>query len=423
MPDSAHITMAAFWQETASGTGPANATAWVSNATRMAPVRGSIDVEGIGEEIIDDMRSRERVFDEDEGQHGIDNPQWPMEYQFECSDEVVTGTNAITETAQMTFLAHILGGLNLGTRTTASGTHSSTTVEVASGTGMDEGVFIAPALSAYREPTACHLRRITGVSSLVLTVDQEFPNAPVNTDVINPVATVYIDQDDLLDSSANDTTLSWLLQLGPTGGDVNWECVGCKSQLDSIKLDRNAIATFVTTTFGGQSTPPDNAANPTWTTEPAYNTPVVIGPDCQVWMEDYGTTTNTLLNCSGFSITPGIPVVPEDLLTEGGVGLEARGGYTTKPDKTMIEITSTWDPAAFTDFEANTLKALRFSTLRPAGQNIGFSFPRVKIKKVSATKNGDVLQVKMLCQALEDTQLTAAANEDLYRSKMTINFY
>lgn len=417
--------MAAYWQETTSGTGPANAAAWVSNATRVAPVRGSVDVSGIGEAIVPDERSRERVFDVDEGQHGIDNPEFPMEFQFEVLDAVTADTSQAAATGQTTLLGHILGGQERGYSTTAAvaGAHTGTAIELTATTGMDEGQFIAVALAGHTDTTACHLRRITGLAAAVATVDQAFPVTPQDGDVVNAVITCYIDQDDLLDSSVNNTTLSWLLQRTATGGTANWECVGCKSQLDSISLDRGAIAKFVTTTFGGQSTPPDNAPSPSWTAEPAYNAPIVVGPDTQVWFEDYGTTTNTLLDCSSFQITPGVPVVMDPLITEGSTGMEAHGGYTTKPEDTMIELQATWSTAEFTDFEADTLKVLRFSTLRAAGQNIGFSFPRVKIRKVEGVQDGDIWRVKILCHALEDAYNSAAGNEDLHRSKMAICYY
>ncbi len=427
MPTSAHFTALAFFQETQSGTGPANAAAWVASGVRLGPKRGSVDVSGIGEDMVADERAISRVFDEQEGQHGIDNPEFPAEFEFETNNVVTADTVQIAQTAQMQFFGHMLGGLDRGTASTASGTHSVTTIEPAATTGMDEGTFIAPALSAYtRAPAACHLRRIATLAAGVATVDQAFPNAPVDTDVVNPVATAYINQADLIDSSANDSTLSWLIQRGPTGGVQNWEVVGGKTQLDSIDLSRGALASFVTTTFGGSSSDPSEAPSPAWVDEPSLTPGVVVGPDTQVWFENYGITTNTLLDVSTFSITPGVPVSRDEVVTSNTDGMEGTSCYTTRTESTMIELNCVFNSSAtafWDDWDANQLKTVRFSTLRPAGQNVGFSFPRCQVQKVSAVENGDALHVSMTLKCLEDTVNASAANDDLWRSKMTVHWY
>lgn len=424
MPTSAHYTQAAFFQETTSGTGPANAAAWVASGVRTAPLRGSFDPSGIGQEIVPDERARERINDSLPGQQGIDNPEFTIGYEFEISGSTVADTSAIAQTQQMQLLAHCMGGIQLGTSTTASGTHSTTTVEIDATTGADEGTYVAVQLSAYTAaPTACHVRRITDLTGSVATVDQAFPNAPVDTDPVHAVAQVYVLESDLIDSSANDTTLSWLAQRGPTGGTQNWEIVGSKAQLDTITLERGALAKFALTVFGGSSTDPDTAPSPAWTSEPTFENGVIIGPDTQLFIEDYGTTTNTIIPCSSFSITPGLPVSRDETVTTTAAGLEGTACYTTRPEDMLIELSTTWTADHWADFNSGTLKTIRLSTLRPAGQNIAFSFSRVEIVKVETLENGDALHVKLMCKALEDTLDTDAANEDLHRSRMSVLYY
>ena len=429
MPTSAHYTALAYWQETTSGTGPANAAAWVSNATRVGPIRGSVDVSSIGADMVDDERAVDRIYYKQQGQVGIDNPEFPAEFEFESNAATTADTSAIAVTSQMTLMEHCMGGLLLGTSTAcaAAGSHTSTAVDMDATTGCDEGTFLAVQIAAYtRAPTALHVRRVTDLTANVATVDQAFPATPADEDEVHAVAQCYVLPSELIDSTANNSTLSWLIQRGPTGGVQNWEVVGAKSQLDSISLGRGEIAKFALQTFGGSHQDPSDAPSPSWTAEPTLTAPFLVGPDCQLWVEDYGTTTNTLLDCSAFNITPGLPVSPDDGVTSNTAGMVARNGYTTRSEPTTIEVNSTFTSSAtdfWNDWAVGQLKVVRFATVRPAGQNVAFHFSRCQIRKITAVENGDSLHVSMTLESLEDTYAAAAGNEDLHRSKMTILYY
>lgn len=427
MPGSAHYHGLAYYQESTSGTGPADAAAWVSGGTRIAPLVGSMDTSKIGPNLLDDERAYDDIFDDEPGVIGLDNPEFNFELYLETPAGSTADASQISATAQMTLFEHIMGGLHRGNTTTASGTHSLTTVEVTSVTNLEVGCHIAVALSNYTGPggaTMCHVRRVTDITSLVLTVDQAFPVAPVDTDVVNACATAYIDSSALEDSSVGPTTLSWLLSRAATGSGPNWEVLGSKAQLDSISFERDDFAKLAVSVMGGSSTTPESAPAPSWTAAPANESPFQLGRYTQFWMQDYGTTTNTVHCANAFGLEePGVPVVRAPTITTDTAGMQGTCGYTTKRADTTAAVTLfPYSSTRWTEYLNRTLKACRIANLAAAGSGCAITMPRAEV--VERPDVGDVDGAQSLTfklKALRDTD--SVATTQLWRSKFCIVWF
>ncbi|MEM9463258.1 MAG: tetratricopeptide repeat protein [Myxococcota bacterium] len=282
MPGSAHYEKIAFALETTSGVPPVDAAAWVANGFRMSPLRGSLDVSSIGAELIPDERTSDDVYDELPGQLGIDNP----EFSFD-SYMTTLGAPTAVDTAPVTtvfgrVLNNALGG-SYATETTtlAGGGHTTTVVNVldAAARGIVPGSFVAIEIAGWAPgPTLCHPRRVLAVAgNTALTLDQPLPIAPSDGEVCRGAVADFPDSSVLEDSAVGPTTLSWLLQRGPTGGSRNWLVRGAKAELGSLSFERN---NYVKTSFkvmGGSSAGPNEAPSPLWTAIPSDDPPASVG--------------------------------------------------------------------------------------------------------------------------------------------------
>src|SRR5688572_14166594 len=200
MPGSAHYNQLAFYQETVQGEGPVDAgTDWDAevaappSAFRIAPLVGSITVGEIGPGLVDDERAYDDIDDDEGDLVGIDNPQFGFETYAETNGAAAANGAQIGLTWQMVLAEHALGGLHRGTcrvaDTAAGNLHTTTTVEVDDDTGILVGGHIAVTLQNYTGlggATMRHVRRVTAINSgtNLITVDQAFPVAPVDGDVV-----------------------------------------------------------------------------------------------------------------------------------------------------------------------------------------------------------------------------------------------
>lgn len=435
MPGSAHYNQLAFYHEAVQGESPAEAaTNWETEATtppsayRIAPLVGSISVGSIGAGLVDDERAYDDIFDDEGDVVGIDNPEFSFETYVETAAAAPANGAAMARTWLMDLAEHALGGLDLGTtRTLAGGGHTTTVINVDSSAGISVGGHVAVVIAAYTGlggATAAHVRRVTAISGLAITLDQALPIAPSDGDLAGGCATAYIDSTVLRDSSAGPTTLSWHVSRDETGGDANWEVLGAMAQIASISAERDDFAKISWTVFGGSSLLPGTAASPSWTTDPENEVPFQIGRYTQLWLQDYGTTTNTLHGASAFTVDDmGVPVVPADTITSISEGMQGRSGYSTTRADTMVSVsvrehdTGWWD-----DYLARTYKVMRFANLAARGSGFAITLPRCQLQELPDFQNeggGAINSLKF--KAFRD--LSSVATTQLARSKICLVWY
>jgi hypothetical protein len=440
MPGSAHYNQLAFFQEATQGVGPdEEGTDWETEAAaapsayRIAPIVGTVTVNSIGAGLINDERAYDDIMDDEVDRVGIDNPEFAFECYMEANPDAPANGVQIATHWQSVLAEHIMGGLSRSTTrtadTAAGNLHTTTTVEVDDDAGIAVGDHVAITLQNYTGlggATAAHVRRVTAINTgtNLLTLDQALPVAPVDGDIVGGCCTAYIDSTVLEDSSVGPTTLSWHLAREREGGNANWEVFGSKTQLNSITCERDDYARWALSVFGGSSLLPDDAAAPSWTTDPENEVPFQIGRHTQLWLQDYGTTTNTLWGATMFNVEDmGIPVVPADAITSISEGMQGRAGYSTiRGDTTVATAIQGHDPGWWDDYLARTWKVARFANLAPRGSGFAITLPRCQINERPdfGDESGSATNVLSL-KAFRD--LSSVATTQLARSKICLVWY
>lgn len=434
---SAHYSQLAFFQEVTQGTGPADAAAWLAAvaappaAYRIAPLAGTFDPNGIGPGIVDNERVQDDIFDDDGDLIGINNPTFPFETYCETPGAATVTDSQIALTAQMVLVEHELGGLHRTFTRLADSAgateHSTTEVEVTSATGFAVGCGIAVQLQNYTGvggATVVHPRIVTAITGAVLTVDEPFPVAPVDGDIVHATATGYVDSTVLDDSdgSGGPFTLSWVGQRQRAGEDASWEVVGAKAALKSMSFERDGYGKMSHEVMGGDSLMPGDAASPVWVTGPANEPPMQVGRQTMCWYQDYGGAHNTV-GVNALAVEDvGVPVTPVDTITTEAEGMQARCGYTTTRADTKISLSiCDHDSGNWTDFRARTYKALRFYALTTAGNGFAVHFPRCQTERPEFLDAEGAATNGIKLKAFRDT--TTNGTTQLARSKIKILWY
>jgi hypothetical protein len=425
MPTPNDTTSLAYAFETTQGSGPANAAAWVTavgalaTGARIRHIMGSLDASSFDRETIEDERSQENVQDEeltivDTIQGGI---EFPHEAYFESTGVTTADATQAVATAFSNLLGNCLGGQTRTYSTTATG-GTTTTAILTADTGVVLGAYVGVQLagSSLLEP-----RRIVAWNdgTNTVTFDQALPSAVQAGDIIHGAITLSFDEDLLNDSSSPVSTLSWLLSIGRGTGREHWEARGCKSWIDSIMLPRNGAPKLAFKTKVASYSKPNDLNDPSFTLTPEGGAPVGIGPQTQLWMQDYGTTTNTQLQASDVSIKPGGEPAPYPTDTEAVSGMPGISHYGLTRDKTTMSFRALFDQDQFNDFDDQVVKVIRWSRRAGPGRTIAVALHRAQIVKTpKPQKQGPSLAMDLEVKALRDT--TSVASTDLWRSRLVI---
>ena len=427
MATSKHPSELAFFTETTQGTGPADAAAWASDATRIRHISDSLETSGFKQTTADDLRSQEDVLSQEQKVLGIKGGN---EFGF---DMYLTGTGVTTNSGQqvasdalLTIMAHCLGGSERGYSTTATG-GSSTTVALTSTTGVDEGVFLA--IQDNTSPAAAHsgklyIRKVESLAGLTATLDEALPFAVAAGDIVHACHMYYIDESVLVDTTTGSRTFSWLISKGriAAADRENWEAHGCKGILASLELSRNQPPKMSIRNMVASFETVEEAAEPTWSGTPFGYAPTAIGPDTTVWLEDYGTTTSTQLHVAEFTLNPGVASTPIDTVTEKQTGMPGRAGYSLGlGDSTVDMLVYPLTQGDWTDFNNQQIKVCRIAKAGTVGKAWAISMPRCEIVETPHGEGvGDGLGHRLMLRALKNTDNASAGNASLWKSRFVI---
>ena len=422
----------AVWEAAAQGNHPADSSeTYDSNGDRFHVV-GDVDL-APAQDLLDDERSVDRIF-ERAGQKvkGLRNTPLSYSVYITGKDEVTADTSAATETALARLLEHCMGGITLGTSTTAkvAGSHSTTTIELTSTTGWAVGQVIG-CIDADDSNSTVELRRIESISGDIVTVDQAFSFTPTDGDKVPATITITFDQDVLEDSGgAADRTHSIFVQKGASSTAVA-EFLGCKAALSFTGLNRGELAQAVlsyqcaswrnSADTGSLGDDRDAiSSTPAWSGTLNGDAPISMGPRTKVYLYDYGTTTAASVNASNIEINPGVEVTPIPSTTSATNNMEGLAGWSIgKPAPTASMQIVPHSDSYDTDLQAGTYKAFRLERQGAEGSSFCIGMPRCE---VSATPkldaNGDVLATNISLMAHEDAD--AIGTTDLAKSPMYI---
>lgn len=417
MPTPNDTSSLARFQEVTSGTGPANAAAWVAGSTRMRHIMGSLDTSGFEQATIVDERSQEDVQGSEQTILAIKGGvEFPFDAYFTGLGETTADGDTWTADELHDHLQHCMGGAYITPSTTATG-GSTTTAILDDATGMVLGAYVGVELAA--RPGVVLPRRIVDIATLTVTFDQALPSAVASGDLIHSAATYYFDEDALNDSGIGPTTAAWLLTQGRGTAREHWGAYGCKSWIDSISLGRNAAPRLAFKTKVARFDTPDDLSDPSFSAIPEGDAPVAVGPSTQLWVEDYGTTTNTQRHAVEFSVKPGGAPAPCETLTEQTDGMPGIAHYGLTRDDSTAELKTLFSQAEFDDFTNGQLKTVRWSRNSTAGRTIAVAMHRCEFPKTpKSTGVGPSLGQDLSLRALQDT--TDVATTDLWRSRLVL---
>lgn len=360
-----------FWNETTSGTPPANAAAWVSNGTSIYFLQGTLDPSSIQQSMLEDERSRENVLDDYpmiQGLKGGGGVPFGFETYFHGSNDTPADGSAITQNALATLLEHCMGGVSLGTSddVVVGGATSTTAVEltdtVANGNwlGFDDA------------DGNVHLRQVISSSAggvgQLHQLHRALPFTPADGSLARACIVLYLDEDVLEDSGAGPYTFSWLYEKGRGSQRETIQMAGCKSYVSGLSFGRDEVAKVAFTTMVGSFETPENSPVPTWTADPTGNAGRAIGPNTEVWYQNHGTTTENSINCVSFNLDMGIQSVPVNTVTEATNGMPGVAFYSLAQNPATLEMVVTPHADGYlTDFNNATAKAVQFERQAPAG--------------------------------------------------------
>ena len=421
MTTSAFASQLAYFQEVTQGLSPANAAAWVSSGQQIRHVAESLDPSSIIAAALEDLRSQKRVHAVNRKVEGLRNVEFPFSNYITGSGVVTADSSEIVETPLMTLLTHALGGLDLNTSTTlAGGGHTASIVNVTAATGMVVGGHLAFELAA--DPGVSHIRRITDVSTLAITLDQDLPSVPADADLVHAMATIYIDPDVLIDSNGGGGpfTFSWLIQKGLAGALENFEIKGSKAMLGAMNFTRGELPTMDFNVMAANFVSPQTAPTPSWTLDPDGFAPVAIGPNTEIFFQDNGTVTDNQINVSEVTIDPGVPVIRVPTVTESQANMEGTCNYATGPADTLIDINIVpFNTDEFDDWDADTFMVFRLAKVAAAGSLFAVSIPNAEIAAYPARGTVDAVSSRQIqLRAHEETDTIATT--DLWKSKIAI---
>lgn len=391
-----------FFQETTKGTPPANAAAWVSSGSSIYTINQTPDLTPLRQSILDDLRTRQTLKGHFPKIAGI---KGGVEVSFETyltgsGDSSRADADTTAAHAFLDLMEHAFGSIDRPTSHLASGTHSTTTVELDSVAGVSEGSWLG-----FPHPTSglIYKRQVTDITGTVCTLHQDLPFTPSDSDLIRGLASVAVNESVLGDAAAGPYTFSWLFEVGtsPTAREA-WEARGCVSFPTGITLERNQAPVLAWNTLVGGFIGPDDTTPPTWTAAPAGEAGRVIGVNTHVFLTNVGSTTGVEFDVAACSINPAITRTAVDVQTSSTANMPGRYSYSLDESQGSVELTlvphadSLWDA-----FQAETLKQFYYERLGTDGEGWGIYCPRVQIAPDPAYADvnsflGNALELHML---------------------------
>lgn len=364
----------AYFQETTSGTGPAD---WNASGTLIRYLAGSLDPSSLVQTVIEDERSQTYVLDDDPVIQGIKGSvEFSHEMYLHGHGQSPGDGSAPTALALSTLLEHCLGVETLVTSDAlvALGAHTTTAIELTDTLAVGDWVGLLDSDSNI------HTRRVTSTAAggvgVIHQLHRALPFTPADSDIAYGCIVLDIDEDILEDSAAGPYTLSWLIEKGRGSQRQTWECYGCKSYLSSISLGRDQAAKIGIGTMVGSFDLPPDAAVPTWTGSPAGAAGRAIGPLTEVFIQTQSTTTENSLNCTSFEVEPGVMPARIESVTEQTSGLPGTALYGLA--RNPCNITATIVPHVdtyYTNFDAGTVMHCQFERQAAVGSAWSIYFP------------------------------------------------
>lgn len=410
----------AYAEDTTQGTPPENATAWVADGTRVHHI--SLDVSGVKIEQAEDMRSQVHIHDVERMVKGVRNSEVPYGLYLTGTGVVTASGAQVAETDLAAQLRFGLGGVHRSNSAVLSGVHTTTTIDPDSDASWAVGGHVA-----VEDPDTglCYIRRLVSVAAGVWTLDQALPFTPVDDDVVHGAITIYYDHAVMASSNGagGPYTQSWWIEKGDgIPSRELWELRGAVTELGTIEFPRNDTAKLeATIKCASWIGPSESVPEPVWVDDESGEAPQIIGPDTELFLQDYGTATGGGICAVSASITPGVPRLPTGSVNTLQPNMHAICDWHSGRAEGLADIAI----APFVDFpferyHANAYVTFRIAKVQTAGSCFAVTMPRAEIKETPTRNDGTGEISGSGFQLRAHRDLASVGTTELARSRMSI---
>jgi hypothetical protein len=367
--------------ETAPGAVPADAAAWATSAAGATGFELAVEEADIawlrGDAAVPNVDLQARVFEKQVPHHGLpEGTGGAITSRVWGSLETWSEGVQVAETGLGRMLEHALGGSSRGNHTAVdtAGVLSTTEITVVTATNLVVGQMIGIAAAA--DPLRIYPVQITAIAGNDVTYDRELEFVVNDGDLVYGADNAYPEQAALTNpEDVNASTVSLYYGYGP---DV-WVAGGSHLALDSLTLERGQQPKCVWSAHSARSYPPGlgpSEATFTGSIEGLTDDTLAIGRDTRCFIQDAGVTTDNCTTLLSAAITVGVPVLPQEAVTECDIGFPGMAGYRTEPADTILELVVTLDAAEQTRWEQGDILTVTYYQIASVGAGWGFHCPR-----------------------------------------------
>jgi hypothetical protein len=422
---NSHRKIRAFHFETTIGLVPADAAAWVTSVDGATGFQ--IAVEEMeptfvrGREAVPNADIQARVFKSQAPHLGLPTADGgAITSRMWGSLSSWSEGVQVTQTSLGRLLEHALGASEQGNHTAVDtgGVTSTTEITVVTATNLAVGQIIGIAAAA--DPARIFPVQITALAGNDITYDRILPFTVNDGDKIYGAENTRPDQAALTNQGdAGSSTLSIYYQDGP---DI-WMTGGSHLSLPTIVTERGQQPKLTWEILAARGYPTGDGAP----AEAAFTSAIEgetsdvqpVGRDTQVRLEDFGDTAEGCINVFSVATTVGVPVLPQDSVTECDIGSPGRIGYRTEPADTIFEVVVPLDVSQQTRWVAGTELTFTYFQIAPVGSGWCIHAPRVVLMESPEPASEGTNQYIVRLKALEND----AATTEMAKSKTVIARY
>lgn len=389
MANLPYLLNIALFDEATPGTPPADAAAWASES-RFQIVTDSFDPGPLKPQMVEDMRSQTNALARERMLEGLRNGEFSYQVYASGTGTTTSAGTQVSETVLSRILENGLGGVDRSNSTTCNALGSTTTIVVAAETNFVEGGHIG-----WQHPTTgeVHIRRLLqNTSGTTWTLDEALPIASDSGHVIHGCITVYPSPDFLANSNSSGRQLSYLAQMGAVSisDAATFVMSGCVNTVAGLSWPRNGLPVFDVSAMYANLVMP-NESPPTsisWAAEPVGVAPVVVGPNGRVFYQNRGTTTQNTPCTASVEITPGVPRVRVETVTESDANMHGTCHYSIeKPNPTFKLAFENFVTTDWTNYATPTHKQFRTQGGISPGFVFAFGFANGEVLPPSWSKS------------------------------------
>jgi len=368
-----HRTQVAFYFEATPGAVPADASAWATaegagDAFRMFVEEGDPSYI-VGDSAVMNADMQTRVFGVQAPHKGLSTADggtlrsrlWGTGDSYTDDTQVLGGTHSPLGS----LLKHALGGGQLGHHTFVTAvTGLVLTLDSATNAAVGQIICIEDA----DDPGRLFPVQIKALAGSDATIDRALPfNIAIN-DKVYGTEMAYPEQAALTNPlDADFSTLSILYTKGPHV----WMAGGAHLELTEMAFERGQQPKLTWGILAARGYP-QGAGAPT---VPAFAEPIAgqsadvkaIGRDTKCFIQTRGVTTWVSETLFSAKFVPGVPVKPQETVTEADDGMPGRVGYMTEPADTILELVVSLTDGQQTRWTAGTELVVSYYQVAPVG--------------------------------------------------------